>query len=344
MGPHGYNQHLEQCRNPWNPEHIPCGSSSGSGVSVGARAVFGSLGSDTGGSVRCPAAVSGVVGLLPTYGRVSRHGMMPMSFSLDSAGPLTRTVRDCARFLSVIAGPDSRDATCSTEPVDDYEAKIGLRVKGIRIGIPTNYFYEGVAPEIRAALEESIQVLTSLGAEIVHLPMPESIHEVAELHPLVMKAEGAANHSNWMRAHAGEYSDQVRNRLQAGFFIPATDYIQALKVRAQLLEELLVSVFEQVDVLHTPLLPMPVPTIEESKTVSGTAYLDMVVALTRNTKVVNYYGIPAMSVPCGFSKSGLPIAFQLAARPFDESSLFQVAHAYQEATIWHKRLPGVCEA
>ena len=341
MGPHGYNAHLAQCRNPWQPDHIPSGSSSGSGVAVGARAVYGALGSDTGGSIRCPAAVSGVVGISPTYGRVSRHGVMPMSFSLDCAGPLARTVRDCARLLAVIAGPDPRDASCRAEPPPDYEAMLRGDLRGVRVGSPTTYFYEGVGEEVRAALADSLAVLRSLGAEIVELPMPPSLHEVAELHPLVMKAEGAANHGTWMRERGADYSDQVRNRLQAGFFIPATDYIQAIKVRGRLLDEFAGSVFTRVDVLHTPLLPMPVPTIAETMPSSGPAYLERVVSLTRNTKVVNYLGLPAMSVPCGFSGSGLPIAFQLIGRPFDEARLFQVGHAYESATPWHRMAPSL---
>lgn len=344
MGPHGFNQHLEQCRNPWNPEHIPCGSSSGSGVAVAARAVFGSLGSDTGGSIRCPAAVSGVVGLLPTYGRVSRHGMMPMSFSLDSGGPLARTVRDCARLLGVIAGADAHDATCRNVAVPDYEAELNAGMKGVRVGVPSTYFYDGVTPEVRAALEASLRVLQSLGAEIVPLPVPQSVYEVAELHPLVMKAEGAANHGNWMRERSAEYSDQVRNRLQAGFFIPATAYIEALKVRSQLLDEFVRDVFGKVDVLHTPVLPMPVPTIAETMPSNGVAYLDMVVALTRNTKVVNYLGLPALSVPCGFDAGELPMAFQLIGRPFDESLLFRVGHAYESATNWPRKVPNLAQA
>ena len=344
MGPHGFNQHLEQCRNPWNPDHIPCGSSSGSGVAVAARAVYGSLGSDTGGSIRCPAAVSGVVGLLPTYGRVSRHGMMQMSFSLDSGGPLTRTVRDCARLLGVIAGMDEHDATCQNAAVPDYESELDFGIKGVRVGVPSNYFYEGVVPEVRASLEASLRVLQSQGAEIVPIPVPPSVSEVAELHPLVMKAEGAANHGNWMRERGAEYSDQVRNRLQAGFFIPATDYIQALKVRSQLLDEFVGEVFSKVDVLHTPLLPMVVPTIAECMPSNGVAYLNMVVSLTRNTKIVNYLGLPALSVPCGFSANGLPMAFQIIGRPLDESMLFRVGHSYESATDWNRRIPKIAQA
>jgi aspartyl-tRNA(Asn)/glutamyl-tRNA(Gln) amidotransferase subunit A len=344
MGPHGYNQHLEQCRNPWEPSHIPCGSSSGSGVAVGARAVYGSLGSDTGGSIRCPAAVNGVVGLLPSRGRVSRHGAMPMSFSLDAIGPLARTVRDCARLLQVVAGADPRDGTCSDTAVPDYEAALEGGVRGLRIGVPTTYFNEGVTPEVRDALDRSLQLLESLGAHIVPLPVPRSVADIGELHPLVMKAEGAANHWSWMRERAAEYSDQVRKRLQAGFFVSATDYIQALKLRGQLLDEFMSAVFTRVEVLHTPVLPMPVPTIAETMPANGDAYLAMVASLTRNTKVVNYLGLPAVSIPCGFSYKGLPFAFQLIGRPFDEATLLRAGHAYQSATEWHRRMPTLTEA
>jgi aspartyl-tRNA(Asn)/glutamyl-tRNA(Gln) amidotransferase subunit A len=344
LGPHGYNQHLEQCRNPWEPGHIPCGSSSGSGVAVGARAVYGSFGSDTGGSIRCPAAVNGVVGLLPSRGRVSRHGAMPMSFSLDAIGPLARTVRDCARLLQVTAGADSRDGTCSDTAVPDYEAALEGGVRGLRIGVPSTYFNEGVTPEVRDALDRSLRLLESLGAHIVPLPVPRSIADIGELHPLVMKAEGAANHWSWMRERGAEYSDQVRKRLQAGFFISATDYIQALKLRAQLLDEFMSAVFTRVEVLHTPVLPMPVPTIAETMPANGDAYLAMVASLTRNTKVVNYLGLPAVSIPCGFSHEGLPLAFQLIGRPFDEATLLRAGHAYQSATEWHRRVPALTEA
>jgi aspartyl-tRNA(Asn)/glutamyl-tRNA(Gln) amidotransferase subunit A len=266
-----------------------------------------------------------------------------MSFSLDAIGPLARTVRDCARLLQVIAGADPRDATSSDAAVPDYEAALERGVRGLRIGVATSYFNEGVTPEVRETLERSLKVLESLGAHIVPLAVPRSVADIGELHPLVMKAEGAASHENWMRERADDYSDQVRKRLQAGFFIPATDYIQALKVRGQLLEEFMSAVFRQVDVLHTPVLPMPVPTIAETMPSNGQAYLDMVASLTRNTKVVNYLGLPALSVPCGFVGRDLPVSFQLIGRPLDEPTLLRVGHAYQSATDWHQRLPSVVQ-
>ncbi len=233
MGPHGYNQHLPQCRNPWNRDFIPCGSSSGSGAAVGGRLVFGSLGSDTGGSIRGPAAASGVVGLSPTNGRVSRHGAMPMSFSFDVVGPLARTVRDVARLTGVIAGADPRDASAADQPVPDYEAALDMPIAGRRIGVPERYFRDGVDPAIGRVLDESLAVLRALGATVMPVEMPDWIYEASDLHPLVMKAEGAANHFNWMHAHRDDYSFEVGNRLEAGFFVLATDYIQAVKLRGR---------------------------------------------------------------------------------------------------------------
>ncbi|MBV8169029.1 MAG: amidase [Alphaproteobacteria bacterium] len=341
MGPHGYNQHLPQCRNPWNRDFIPCGSSSGSGVAVGGRMVFGSLGSDTGGSIRGPAAASGVVGLSPTNGRVSRHGAMPMSFSFDVVGPLARTVRDVARLTRVIAGADPRDASSADQPVPDYEAALATPIAGRRIGVPTRYFRDGLDPAIGAVLDASLAVLRELGATVVPVELPDWIYEASDLHPLVMKAEGAANHFNWMHDHRDDYSAEVGNRLEAGFFVLATDYIQAVKLRGVFLKDLMASVFAEVDMLHTPVMIRPLPTIEETRTSSGPAYLDMVVSLTRNTKVVNFLGLPGLTVPCGFDPRGLPVAFQLIGKPFGEPDMLAVAHHYEQAAGWWQKTPDL---
>ena len=195
MGPHGYNQNYPQCRNPWNPQYIPCGSSSGSGVAVGGRMVHASLGSDTGGSIRCPAAVSGVVGLVPTNGRVSRRGAMPMSHSFDVVGPLARTARDCARLLGVIAGLDPADASSLDLAVPDYEAELASAASLPTIGIARGYFDVGVDADVRKALDRAVDDLRRLGFTVEDVAMPgDLLDEIAELHPLIMKAEGAANH------------------------------------------------------------------------------------------------------------------------------------------------------
>jgi aspartyl-tRNA(Asn)/glutamyl-tRNA(Gln) amidotransferase subunit A len=344
MGPHGYNAHLRPCRNPWNPDHVPCGSSSGSGVSVAARLVAASLGSDTGGSIRCPASASGVTGLQPTWSRVSRHGAMPMSPSLDTVGPLARTAEDCARIMGVIAGADPLDPTASLYPVADYEAGLGRPLDGLRVGIPIGYFDEGLSPDVAARLEESRTALRSLGAELVEVAIPSLIRDAADLHPLVMKAEGAANHHLWMRDQPEAYSQEVRHRLQAGYFVPAVDYIQALKLRGVLLRRFCDSVFARVDVLHTAVLPKAAPTVAETTTANGPAYLDMVVSLTRNTKITNFLGLPAISVPCGFTGEGLPVSFQLIGRPFAEPLLLRGAHQYQSCTDWHTRVPPLVQS
>ena len=243
MGPHGYNAHLPRARNAWNFEHIPCGSSSGSGTAVAGRLVYAALGSDTGGSIRCPAAANGVVGMSPTYGRVSRFGAMPMCWSLDVMGPLARTARDCARILGVIAGVDEDDATSSAEPVPDYEATLEEPVAGVRIGVPQGYFDEDLDDGVAGVLAESLEVFRARGAEIVPIKMPAVLDMVADIHPLVMKAEASANHNVWKRTRTDQYSDEVGKRLEAGYFIAASDYINALQFRGAALEEFSDAVF-----------------------------------------------------------------------------------------------------
>lgn len=342
MGPHGYNQNYPQCRNPWNADYIPCGSSSGSGVAVGGRMVHGSLGSDTGGSVRCPAAVSGVVGLLPTYGRVSRRGAMPMSFSLDCVGPLARTARDCACLLGVIAGYDPEDASSLEAPVPDYAAALDSATPLPRIGIARGYFDAGLHPDVQKVIAAAVADLRRAGFSVEEVVVPaDLLHEVAELHPLVMKAEGAANHLDTMRARESDYTLEVGHRLHSGFFIPAADYIRALKLRGFYLRELVKAIFSKVDLLLTPVLSIPVPNIAETSGKKGKDYLDLVVALTRNTKVVNYFGVPAVSVPCGFTSNRMPTAFQLIGRPLAEATLLSAVHRYQDVTDWHLREPEI---
>ena len=344
MGPHGFNAHLPRCRNVWDFERIPCGSSSGSGTAVAGRLVYAALGSDTGGSIRCPAAANGVSGINPTMGRVSRFGCMPMSWSLDVMGPLARTVRDCARVLGAIAGLDENDATTSPEPVPDYEATIERSVRGVRIGIPQGYFDDDLDSGVAAAIEATHSVFESLGATLVPVAMPALLDTVSAIHPLVMKCEGASNHLPWKRGRDDDYSDEVGKRLQAGFFIPATDYINALQYRAHALRVFADAVFAACDALLTPVLPMPTPTLEDTAYRDGPAYLKMVVGLTRNTRVVNYLGLPALSVTCGFTPDGMPTSFQLIGRPFDEALLFRLGHQYQRETDWHRRWPTALPA
>ena len=338
--PTGHNDHWGHCRNPWNTDHITGGSSSGSGAAVASRACYGSLGSDTGGSVRLPAAANGVVGLKPTYGRVSRYGILPRSWSLDTVGPLTRTVRDCARLMRVISGPDANDPTCSTSPVPDYEKALSGKIKGLKIGVPLNHYYDGATDEVRRSMQESLDVFASLGAKIVELEVPDP-QRLFDLSNAVTQSESASIHSRWMRERPQDFSMMMHARTEPGFHIPATVYLEALNARPRLTTEFVNQVFGKVDILHAPVMTMPVPTIAETLPGSAGEVASIVGRLTRNNRPANFLGIPALSIPAGFSASGLPLAFQLMARPFAETVLFVAGDAYQRVTDWHRRAPAL---
>ena len=339
-GPTGHNEHWGDCRNPWNQAHISGGSSSGSGASVGGRVVYGALGSDTGGSVRLPSACCGVVGLKPTNGLVSRHGLMPLSYTLDTVGPLARTVRDAARITGVIAGHDPHDPTSSRRPVPDYEAALAEGATGLRIGVPTDYFYDVATDEVRALMERSLDVFRAAGAEVVEVRV-QDIARINHLSNVVLSSEAAAIHEPWIAGRPDDYQEQVRNRYEPGLHVPAVKYIQALSARAGLLREFVDTALAGVDALHTPGIPFPIPTREETNVGGGERMAQMVAGLSWCTRAANYLGGPALIVPCGFTESGLPAAFQLMGRPFSEATLFRLGHAYQDATDWHTRAPGL---
>ena len=339
-GPTGHNEHWGDCRNPWNRAHISGGSSSGSGASVGGRVVYGALGSDTGGSVRLPSTCCGVVGLKPTNGLVSRHGIMPLSHTLDTVGPLTRTVRDAARIMSVIGGHDPRDPTTSDRPVPDYEAALAEGAEGLRIGVPTDYFYELATDEVRTLMERSLDVFRAAGAEVVEVEVPD-IARINNLSNVVLSSEAAAIHEPWIAGRPGDYQEQVRNRYEPGLHVPAVKYIQALAARAGLLREFVDTALDGVDALHTPGIPFPIPTRDETNVGGGERMAEMVAGLSWCTRAANYLGGPALIVPCGFTRNGLPTAFQLMGRPFSEATLFRLGHAYQSATDWHARAPSL---
>lgn len=338
IGPTGHNEHFGHCRNPWSTKHAPGGSSSGSGAAVAARLIYGALGSDVGGSIRLPAAFCGLVGFKPTLTRVSRYGAMAMNYSLEHVGPLTRTVRDCARLMSVIAGHDPNDALSSRVPVPDYEAKLSRGVEKCRIGVPVNGFYDHVSDEVKLVLEASIEVFRGLGAEVREVEFPD-VDLMDRLANVVMCVEIAAVHANNLQARPGEYSDQVRYRIEPGFHIPATRYLQALHLRAGFLADVMESVFTRVDVLHTPVLSFPVPTLEETDVKGSASMPQMISSIIRCTRPISYLGLPALNVPAGFTKNGLPTSFQLVGRPFAEARVLAVGHAYQQATDWHERAP-----
>ena len=341
MGAAGRNEHFGHCRNPWNPDHITGGSSSGSGASVASHMVFGALGTDTGGSIRIPSAMCGVVGIKGTFGRVSRRGVMPLSYSLDNAGPMTRTVKDCARMFGIIAGVDPDDPSTANEPVPDYEAGLEkASVKGLRIGVPTSYFYDDAAPSVRQAVEAALDVYRAQGAIIVDVDIPDQ-EILRDLCNVVLKVEAANIHADWLRTRTNEYSTEVRSRIEGGLYIPGVRYLQAQRLRGEHVKAFCDQVFDKCDVLHTPGLPIEVPTLADTDAAVGKNALAINEKLAWCTRGLNYLGLPGLSVPCGFPANGLPVSQQLIGPPFSEDLLFEVGHAYQRETDWHSKAPNV---
>jgi len=339
LGVTGHNEITGNVRNPWNPAHVTGGSSSGSGASVAARAAFAALGSDTGGSVRLPAACCGVVGMKVTMGRVSRFGAMPLSHTLDTIGPLTRTVVDNALMLSVIAGYDADDASSADVPVPDYLADIEAGVAGLKIGLPNSHFMDGMTEELTARFTDAVDVLKKAGAEIVGVDLPEAIQYANALTSLITATEGAALHQQWMETRGDAYGKQTFARFAGGFATPATRYIQALNLRSKMLADFNDAVFRKVDVLMTPMMVMDVPTIEETDMKDGPNAAAMLQRVGHCSRPVNYLGLPGLSLPSGFTKAGLPSSIQLVGRPFDEATLYRVGRAYERETEWFKIQP-----
>lgn len=340
-GPTGHNVHFGDCLNAFDRRHIAGGSSSGSAAAVAARLAFGALGTDTGASIRLPAAANGVTGLKPTYGRVSRYGVVPRSWSLDHVGPIARTARDCAIMLQTIAGADPHDSISSTRPVPAFESALDCNdLEGLRIGIPADAALGNLHSDVMAALAEGRKNLERLGARTREVPFsnPKEMFYVAEV---FAKCEGAAIHRQWLATRRDEYSAHVRIRIEAGLFIPATQYIDALRLRVLLTERFLDETMAEIDALCLPVLPFPVPRVDETdiERRSGEEVLRVAGELTRLTRPVNLLGLPAISVPCGFCSKGLPIAFQLVGHPFDEATLLRVAHLYQQTTDFHRQVP-----
>ncbi|HXJ78878.1 MAG TPA: amidase [Candidatus Methylomirabilis sp.] len=339
MGPFGDNAHHGHVQNPWRDGHIAGGSSSGSGAAVAAGLVMGALGSDTGGSIRLPAACCGVVGLKPTYGRVSRAGVMPLSWSNDHIGPLARTVRDAAIMLQIIAGSDPHDATSSHRAVPDYLAGIEARIAGLRVAVPENFFFEGVDPVVASSVRDAARTLAGLGArvEVMQLPDPQTMNDVCNV---ISRCEGAAVHARLYRERPDEIQPVVRARLALGFHISAHDYLQALRLRAKLTREFVRDVFAKADVLAAPVFPEPAPALSHAIEGLPEELARRQGRFSRLTRPFNGLGLPALAVPCGFSAAGLPLAFQIVGRPFDEATVMRVGRAYEEAAGWYRRRPS----
>jgi aspartyl-tRNA(Asn)/glutamyl-tRNA(Gln) amidotransferase subunit A len=328
LGATGHNAARGDCANAHDSDYIAGGSSSGSGVAVARAAVFASLGSDTGGSVRIPASVNGIFGLKPTYGLIPRTGSMKLAPSVDVIGPLARSARDIARLLRVVAGADGHDPLCSQRAVPDYEAAVQEGVAGLQVGIPDRYFFEGVEPQVRRALDHLRTGLEAAGVRFKVIEIPD-VSALAELSRAVVYAEATGLHAPMLRASADDYSAQVRLRASTGLGIAAPVYWAALRLRLPILEQFVRQVFGQCEALFTPTIPIRVPRRDATDVGAGQALWPILSQLVRCTAPFNYLGVPAITVPAGWDESGLPVGAQFVARPFAEPVLLRLAAASQ---------------
>ena len=362
MGSSTENSSAQVTRNPWDLSRVPGGSSGGSAAAIAADIAFGALGSDTGGSIRQPAALSGIVGFKPSYGRVSRFGLVAFASSLDQIGPLTKTVQDSALLMNAIAGHDSRDSTSLDGPVPDYAQNLGRDLKGIRIGLPKEYMIEGVDPVVKSAVIAAVKQLSSLGAEIAEVSLPHTDYAIS-VYYILATAEASANlarfdgvryghraenvsslFDHYARTRAEGFGAEVKRRIILGTYVLSSGYYDAYYLRAQKVRELIrqdfVRAFEKVEALVSPTSPTPAFKLGEKTTDPLQMYLADIF-----TNAANLAGICGISVPCGFAQSEngkkLPIGLQLLGKALDEARIFQIAHAYEQSTDWHKVRPGI---
>ncbi|MBI3669919.1 MAG: Asp-tRNA(Asn)/Glu-tRNA(Gln) amidotransferase subunit GatA [Acidobacteria bacterium] len=333
------NPHFGPTRNPWDLTHIPGGSSGGSAAAVAAGLCFASVGSDTGGSIRIPAALCGIVGLKPTFGRVSCHGVVPLSASLDHVGPLARTVADAAILLRVIAGRDPYDASITAQRVPEYAAKLRKPVRGLRLGWPRDFFLDRVGDEIRRAIEQVAREFERLGATIEEVSLPRvAASGDAGNHIALVEARHYHESQGWFPARAADYGEDVRKRLQAGADVRAIDYLAALEVRKQVRQDF-AAAFTRVDALLVPTTPIAAPAIDAAVAKIGAEEEPVRSALLRLNRPANFAGVPAISIPCGFTREHLPIGLQLIGPMWGEAQLLRIASAYERATEWHTQYP-----
>ena len=334
------NPHYGTCRNPWNPERFPAGSSGGSGAAVAARTCLGALGTDTGGSIRLPSSVNGIVGIRPTIGRVSNHNVVPLAWTMDTVSPMARTVEDCVLMFEIIAGHDPLDDHSALAPVPDYRGELGRGLRGLRVGLIRDYSLSHVQPAVGDTIRAALKTLESLGVEIEEVAM-SSIQGNISAQLTIESCEPSTYHQEWLRTRATDYGDDVRTLLELGEMYLATHYLQAQRYRSVLRKEF-VDGFKRVDVFVTPTLPFTATPCGATKVViENNREEDMLSAIMQFTGVPSLAGLPALSVPVGFDAAGLPVGMQVIGRPFDEATLFRLGHAYQHATDWHMRAPSL---
>ena len=362
MGSSTENSGAQVTRNPWDLSRVPGGSSGGSAAAVAADIAFGALGSDTGGSIRQPAALSGIVGFKPSYGRVSRFGLVAFASSLDQIGPLTKTVQDSALLMNAIAGHDSHDSTSLNAPVPDYTKNLGRDLKGIRIGLPKEYMIEGVDPAVKSAVMAAVKQLGELGAEIIEVSLPHTDYAIS-VYYILATAEASANlarfdgvryghraenvsklFDHYARTRAEGFGAEVKRRIILGIYVLSSGYYDAYYLRAQKVRALIrqdfVRAFEKVEALVSPTSPTPAFKLGEKTTDPLQMYLADIF-----TNAANLAGICGISLPCGFAESEngkkLPIGLQLLGKALDEARIFQIAQAYEQSTDWHKAQPAI---
>jgi aspartyl-tRNA(Asn)/glutamyl-tRNA(Gln) amidotransferase subunit A len=331
----GHNAFLGPARNPWNPAHITGGSSSGPGAAVAAGLVHGALGSDTGGSIRLPAHFCGVTGLKPTYGRVSRGGTMPLSFSLDTIGPMARSAEDVAALLMPLLGADPDDPTAENFPVEDFVAACSAPVERLCVGLPSSFYTDDLAPDVAATLESCVRQLERIGIKVRSVDLPDQ-DGLCAAQLVLVASEAASQHRDRLYSDA-PYDPQVRSRLINGLGYSAQDYLMALRSRGLALGAHLAAIGD-IDAILAPVAPFAAPTLEE--TAGGGADVEALTqSISRFMRPANYLGVPAIAFPAGFSQRGLPIGLQLVGRPCRESALFALVGAFQRATDYHRQRP-----
>jgi aspartyl-tRNA(Asn)/glutamyl-tRNA(Gln) amidotransferase subunit A len=324
------NVHYGPVHNPWRHGHHPGGSSGGSAAAVAAGMASAALGSDTGASIRQPAACCGIVGIKPTFGRVSKYGALPLAWSQDHVGPLTRSVRDAALMLQLLAGHDPRDPTTALRPVPDFAAGLDDGVRDRRIGVARAYFFEGCEPAVVAAVEVALAVLEDRGARVEEVELPD-MAAAFSVGTITIAVEGAAYHAADLRARPEAFSDELRAALELGGFYHGVDYVQAQRLRRRLMADTN-RALAGFDAVVMPTSPFPATPIEGSPP-------EHALARVQNTMPFNVLGLPAISLPCGFTADGLPIGLQIVGRAFDEAGILRIAQAYEQATDWHRRRP-----
>ena len=357
MGSSNENSYYGSVANPWDNSRVPGGSSGGSAAAVAARLVPGATGTDTGGSVRQPAALCGVTGIKPTYGRVSRYGMVAFGSSLEQAGPLAHSAEDCALLLQSMSGFDARDSTCSDRPVPDYSASLNNGIAGLKIGLPKEFFGAGLDPDVARVIEAAIMEYKALGAELVDITLPNNALSIP-VYYIVAPAECSSNLSRmdgvrfghrcdnpldledlYKRSRAEGFGDEVKRRIMIGTYVLSAGYYDAYYLKAQQLRRLIkqdyVKAFEQVDVIVCPTTPQTAFKRGEKTDDPVTMYLQDIYTLS-----LNLAGLPGMSIPAGFSQ-GLPVGLQLIGRYFDEARILNAAHRFQQVTDWHLQAPEI---